>query len=244
MGRRAALASGNMNRPLKPSFTLYPFDLKGLYLSRNVRWSTMSEFRLLVVLLALVTTAPLRAVAQTDSSVVQPASGETLICQIIESAAHDNALPVDFFAKLIWQESRFRPDEVGPLTRTGHRAQGIAQFMPDTAVDRQLFEPLNPVVALPKSGKFLAELRDEFGNLGLAAAAYNAGPQRVREFISGLRNLPAETRNYVLAITGRPIENWMQQGKTSLRRMQQECVTGCSRYQQRELSRDRNVSQS
>ena len=62
--------------------------------------------------------------------------------------------------------------------------------MPGTAAERGPFEPFNPVEALPKSGEFLAELRDEFGNLGLAAAAYNAGPQRLRDFLAGLRDLP------------------------------------------------------
>jgi hypothetical protein len=70
--------------------------------------------------------------------------------------------------------------------------------------------PFNAVEALPKSAKFLSELRDQFGNLGLAAAAYNAGPQRVRDFIEGGRALPMETQNYVLAITGRSAYDWAQ----------------------------------
>lgn len=139
------------------------------------------------------------------------------ICSMIEAAARANGLPVDFFTRVIWQESRFRPDEVGPVTRSGQRAQGIAQFMPGTAAERGLLDPFNPVEALPKSGKFLAELRDQFGNLGLAAAAYNAGPQRVRDFIAALRGLPFETRNYVRTITGHPVEYWTgpQQVKTT-----------------------------
>jgi len=153
-------------------------------------------------------TAP-RAMAQ----VVQPpqeASDDSryAICEMIESAAQASALPLDFFVRLIWQESRFRPDEIGPLTRSGQHALGIAQFMPGTAIERQLFEPFNPAAALPKSGEFLAELRNEFGNLGLAAAAYNAGPQRLRDYLAGMRDLPLETRNYVRAITGRPVEEW------------------------------------
>jgi Transglycosylase SLT domain len=130
------------------------------------------------------------------------------ICPMIEAAARANGLPVAFFTRVIWQESRFRPDEVGPVTRSGQRAQGIAQFMPGTAAERGLLDPFNPVEALPKSGKFLTELRDQFGNLGLAAAAYNVGPQRVRDFLAGLRGLPLETRRYVHAITGRPVEYW------------------------------------
>ena len=80
--------------------------------------------------------------------------------------------------------------------------------MPGTAMERGLLDPLNPIEALPKSGAFLAELRSEFGNLGLAAAAYNAGPQRVRDYLAGSRDLPRETRQYVLAITGRTVEMW------------------------------------
>lgn len=132
------------------------------------------------------------------------------ICLMVEAAARANALPVDFFARVIWQESRFQPEVVGPKTRSGERAQGIAQFMPGTAAERRLLDPFNPVEALPKSAEFLADLRDQFGNLGLAAAAYNAGPRRVRDFIAGTRSLPAETRNYVLAVTGAPVDDWMR----------------------------------
>ena len=127
---------------------------------------------------------------------------------MIESAAQAHDLPVEFFARLIWQESRFKTDAVGPMTRRGERAQGIAQFMPGTASERGLVDPFNPVAALPKSAEFLQQLHAQFGNLGLAAAAYNAGPQRVRDWLDGRAALPAETRNYVVAITGRRAEDW------------------------------------
>jgi Transglycosylase SLT domain len=135
-------------------------------------------------------------------------TGLDSLCPMIQAAAKANALPVGFFERLIWQESRFRADAVGPQTRSGAHALGIAQFMPETAFENGLFEPFDPQQALPRSGAFLAELRDEFGNLGLAAAAYNAGPQRVRDFLSGSRSLPEETRAYVLAVTGHPVEDW------------------------------------
>ena len=130
------------------------------------------------------------------------------VCLMIEAAARSSDLPLEFFARVIWQESRFHPDAVGPVTRSGDRAQGIAQFMPRTAAERGLLDPFDPVQALPKSAEFLRELRDRFGNLGLAAAAYNAGPQRVRDWMAGGRALPAETRNYVVAITGISVEEW------------------------------------
>src|SRR6266566_9807661 len=130
------------------------------------------------------------------------------ICQMVESAAAANDLPFEFFARVIWQESRFRPDTVGPITRTGQRAQGIAQFMPMTAAERFLHNPFDPVEALPKSAEFLRELRAQFGNLGLAAAAYNAGPQRVQDWLAGKRRLPSETLAYVRSVTGHPAEEW------------------------------------
>lgn len=135
------------------------------------------------------------------------------ICLILESAAESNGLPLEFFARVIWQESRFQPNAVGPVTRSGHRAQGIAQFMPYTADERGLLDPFNPVAALPKAAEFLSELRGEFGNLGLAAAAYNAGPGRVRGFLSGRGGMPAETRHYVRAITGRSVDEWATLGR-------------------------------
>jgi Transglycosylase SLT domain/SPOR domain len=135
------------------------------------------------------------------------------ICLMVEAAARANELPLEFFARVIWQESRFQVDIVGPVTRNGQRAQGIAQFMPGTASERRLLDPFDPVQALPKSAEFLAELRVQFGNLGLAAAAYNAGPRRVQQWLAGAGSMPQETRSYVIAITGSPIEDWAKAGK-------------------------------
>jgi hypothetical protein len=135
------------------------------------------------------------------------------ICLMIESAAKSQDLPLEFFARVIWQESRFQSDAVGPMTRRGQRAQGIAQFMPGTASERRLLDPFDPVQALPKSAEFLNELRGQFGNLGLAAAAYNAGPRRVQEWLAGTGAMPSETRNYVYAITGTSVDGWAAAGK-------------------------------
>jgi hypothetical protein len=135
------------------------------------------------------------------------------MCLMIESAAKAQDLPLEFFARVIWQESRFQSDAVGPMTRRGQRAQGIAQFMPGTANERRLLDPFDPVQALPKSAEFLNELRGQFGNLGLAAAAYNAGPRRVQEWLAGTGNMPSETRNYVFAITGSSVDDWATAGQ-------------------------------
>ena len=130
------------------------------------------------------------------------------LCPVIQSAAVEHGLPIEFFARLIWQESRLRPDALGPATRTGERAQGIAQFMPATAAERLLLDPFEPNQALAKSAEFLRQLRSQFGNVGLAAAAYNAGPRRVCDWLAGKRPLPSETLAYVRIVTGRSAEEW------------------------------------
>src|SRR5712664_2591949 len=125
-------------------------------------------------------------------------------CDILNSAASTHGIPPEFFARLIRQESNFDPNSV---SRAG--AQGIAQFMPGTARWRGLSDPFEPTEALYESARWLGELRDQFGNLGLAAAAYNAGPRRIRDWISGRGRLPNETRAYVRIVTGRLAEEWI-----------------------------------
>jgi hypothetical protein len=146
--------------------------------------------------------------AKPQPGAAAPNSTSQSICLLVESAAQAHGLPFEFFARLIWQESRFKPDAVGPRTRGGRRALGISQFMPGTASERGLLDPFDPVAALPKAAEFLNELHARFGNLGLAAAAYNAGPQRLRDWLDGRGGLPQETRNYVLTITGRSADEW------------------------------------
>ena len=159
---------------------------------------------------AAPTIAPeIGAVSQPD---LRSSDLQDSVCLMIEAAGRAHGLPPEFFVLVIWQESRFRADTVGPRRRNGESAQGIAQFMPSTAAERGLLDPFDPVQALPKAAQFLRELTDQFGSLGLAAAAYNAGPARVRAWLAGERNLSAETRTYVLAITGVPADEWARAG--------------------------------
>ena len=164
---------------------------------------------------------------QKPDDTARESDAREAMCLMIESAARAADLPLEFFARVIWQESRFQPDAVGPLTRRGERAQGIAQFMPGTASERRLLDPFDPVQALPKSAEFLSELRNQFGNLGLAAAAYNAGPRRVQEWLAGTGPMPQETRNYVSAITGSTVDEWATAGKNG--KMPQRAPTSSCR---------------
>lgn len=150
--------------------------------------------------------------AQNDPTAPAQNGLHDSICLMIESAAQASDIPAEYFARIIWQESRFNPNAVGPITRSGQQAQGIAQFMPATANERGLLDAFDPVQALPKSAEYLASLQKQFGNLGLAAAAYNAGPGRVQRWLSGTTYLPGETRHYVLAVTGLSIDDWVARG--------------------------------
>jgi len=151
--------------------------------------------------------APAAAAAPEAKQDNAPATRASL-CLMVESAAKANGLPVGFLTRVIWRESNFDPAAVGPVTRTGPRALGIAQFMPESAAESGLANPFDPVQALPKAAELLSRLAGRFGNLGLAAAAYNAGPRRVQEWLAGSGYMPDETRRYVLAITARSVEDW------------------------------------
>ncbi len=127
------------------------------------------------------------------------------ICGTLARAANNNNLPAHFFIRLLFQESRFNAEVV---SRAG--ALGIAQFMPETVDDVGLDNPFDPVQAISASARHLGTLVGQFGNLGLAAAAYNAGPRRIQEWLINKTRLPDETEGYVKVVTGRPAENWKQ----------------------------------
>lgn len=152
----------------------------------------------------LVITAVAIAFAGSASVASDQVKADAL-CAIIEDAAIAHGVPPTFMARLIWKESRF---DVKALSPKG--AQGVAQFMPDTARRRGLADPWDPAQAIPASTAYLAELRRRFGNLGLAAAAYNAGEARVERWLADASGLPAETRDYVRAITFQPAE-WFRE---------------------------------
>jgi hypothetical protein len=141
---------------------------------------------------------------------IRTASFAADTCRVIEEEASRRALPSSFFARLIWRESLFNPAAV---SRKG--AQGIAQFLPATAAERGLGDPFDAAAALVASARYLMELKARFGSLGLAAAAYNAGPNRGAAWLNGGAGLPVETQDYVLWITGHSAEEWSR-AKTAL----------------------------
>lgn len=162
-----------------------------------------------------VVAAPYEAATATDAaahaaaSVHDESASPNPICEAVKAAAEEHDIPIGFLVRLLWQESRFRSEEV---SHAG--AQGIAQFMPQTAVEMGLSDPFDPLQAIPASAKFLRKLHNQFGNLGLAAAAYNAGGGRIEKWLSRRSTLPKETRAYVKIITGHKAEAWIEEEGT------------------------------
>ncbi len=138
---------------------------------------------------------------------VQPQPDKTVyaaeVCSLLSFHAKRNSLPIDFFTRLIWKESIFDAQAVSPVG-----AEGIAQFMPGTAKLRGLKNSFDHREALAAAADYLAFLTEKFGNLGLAAAAYNFGEDGTSAWLANRRTLPAETEDYVLVITGHAAAEW------------------------------------
>jgi len=133
---------------------------------------------------------------------VRPDHAAFDICQHIADASRRHMLDAGFFARLLWQESRFDANALSPAG-----AKGIAQFMPGTAKLRGLSDSYNPAEAMERSAHYLAELQRRYGNPGLAAVAYNGGERRADGFLAG-SGLARETIDYVRIITGLTAEVW------------------------------------
>ena len=133
---------------------------------------------------------------------IRPAHFVYDTCNAIEIFSTRHGLDAGFFARLIWQESRFDPNALSHAN-----ARGIAQFIPSTALLRGLKDPYNPADALEHSAHYLAEMARRYGNEGMAAIGYNGGERRAEGFLEG-KGLAEETVNYVPIITGLTAEQW------------------------------------
>jgi hypothetical protein len=156
-------------------------------------------------------------------------SPKSAVCQIIERNAAEHGLPVEYLSRLLWVESGFDANATSPAGATG-----IAQFMPETAVELGLRDTRDPPASITHAARFLVDLKQRFGNLGLAAAAYNAGPGRLAGWLQGSRGLPDETRHYVQLVTGRPIDQWVGPGTRSepIGKAQLSCTATIAEFRQ------------
>ncbi|WP_371155277.1 lytic transglycosylase domain-containing protein [Jannaschia sp. 2305UL9-9] len=133
------------------------------------------------------------------------------VCAQIEAEARLHGLPPGYFARLLWQESRFDPNAVSPAN-----AKGIAQFIDSTARLRRLSDPFNPAEAIARSAEYLGEMTRRYGNVGMAAIGYNGGERRAEGWQARTGGLARETIDYVRIITGHTAQTWRDSPPTGL----------------------------
>lgn len=86
-----------------------------------------------------------------------------------------------------------------PQARSNKGAQGLMQLIPETARDMQVSDPFDPEDNIRGGSRYLRLMLDQFGgNVELALAAYNAGPNAVKRF-GGIPPYQ-ETQNYVVKV--------------------------------------------
>ncbi|MEJ2032706.1 MAG: transglycosylase SLT domain-containing protein [Deltaproteobacteria bacterium] len=94
----------------------------------------------------------------------------------IQEAAQRFQIDPLLIKAVIWTESCF---DCRAVSKRG--AQGLMQLMPETAHDMGVFNPFDPKENIQGGTRYLRKMLDLFkGNLRLALAAYNAGPDRVQ----------------------------------------------------------------
>lgn len=128
---------------------------------------------------------------------------EQAICRLVETAAKGHDLPVAPFTRLIWRES-----SLAGTAESHAGSAGLVPAMPKTAGPSAAPVPFDPEAAIPAAARHLVGLRDRFGNLGLAAAGYSAGPDAVARWLEGGPGLPEPTQDYVRFVSGRAVEDW------------------------------------
>ena len=120
-------------------------------------------------------------------------------------AAHIVEASLRFHISAAWIRAVIRAESAG-MQRAGSPkgAMGLMQIMPDTWDELRVRyrlgkDPYHPRDNILAGTAYLRELHDRFGSPGFVAA-YNAGPKRYEDYLSGKRSLPPETRAYVAAI--------------------------------------------
>lgn len=110
----------------------------------------------------------------------------------IEQSGQQYGVPPSLIAATLNQESGFDPNAISPAG-----AEGIAQFMPQTAASENV-NPWDPKSAIPGLAHMLQSGFAQFGSWALSLAAYNAGSAAVQQY-GGIPPYK-ETQNYVSSI--------------------------------------------
>ncbi len=114
---------------------------------------------------------------------------------LIRAAAQKHGVEQELIASVIAIESNFNSRAVSPKL-----ARGLMQLRPETAVRFEVADVFDPAQNIDAGTRYLKELLARYKqDLGVALAAYNAGPDRVEQY-RGIPPFP-ETRRYVQRVT-------------------------------------------
>lgn len=117
--------------------------------------------------------------------------------ELIRVAAAKYALDPLLLANVMAAESNFNPRAV-----SRKNAQGLMQLMPETSSRLMVKNPFDPAQNIDAGAAYLKQMLNRFaGNVELALAAYNAGPDKVLQY-GGIPPF-RETQDYVRRITSR-----------------------------------------
>ena len=111
-------------------------------------------------------------------------------------------MPERWIREVMRQESGGRAGATSPVG-----AMGLMQVMPGTYRELQARyglgdDPYHPYDSVMAGAAYIREMYDLYGSPAFLAA-YNAGPDRVADFLAGARILPDETMRYVASIAPR-----------------------------------------
>lgn len=110
----------------------------------------------------------------------------------VTKSATQYKLNPDLIRAVIRQESAYYPCAV-----SDRGAMGLMQLMPDTVATFKVADPFDPAQNIESGARYLKQLLGRFkGDLKLALAAYNAGPEKVDGAKPSVPDI-AETKDYV-----------------------------------------------